>query len=121
MSRQVRQGEGWRIGWDPEASVFQGLLGGDCWSIELTEAELDEFCRLVEQLTDTMTQISSELMESERIVCEVESDLIWLEAEGYPDAFLLRFILLGGRRAEGEWPVKVVPQLLQALSGLKVF
>ena len=121
MSRQVKQGDGWRIGWDPEAPVFQCLLAGDCWSIELTEAELNQFCRLAQQLTDTMAQMSHELMESEKIACEVESDLIWMEAEGHPDGFILRFILLSGRRAEGGWPVKVVPQLLQALSGLKVF
>ena len=121
MSRQVKQGDGWRIGWDPEAPVFQGLLAGNCWSIELTEAELNQFCRLVKQLTDTMAQMSNQLMESEKIACEVESDLIWMEAEGYADAFILRFILLSGRRAEGGWPTDVVPSLLQALSGLTVF
>lgn len=121
MSRQVKQGDGWRVGWDPEAPVFQALLAGDCWSIELTAAELNQFCRLAKQLAETMAQMSNQLMESEKIACEVEGDLIWLEAEGYADAFALRFILLGRRRAEGGWPVKVVPQLLQALTGLEVF
>ena len=121
MSRQVKQGDGWRIGWDPEALVFQGLLAGDCWSIELTEAEFNQFCRLAQQLADTLTQMSNQLMESERVACEAENDLIWLEAEGYPNGFALRFILLEGRRAEGGWPAEIVPQLLQALSSLKVF
>ena len=121
MSRQIKQGDGWRIGWDPEATVFQGLLAGDCWSIELTEAEFNQFCSLAQQLANTMAHMSNQLMESEKIACEAESDLIWMEADGYADAFVLRFILLSGRRAEGEWPERVVSQFLQALSSLNVF
>ena len=121
MSRQVKQGDGWRLGWDPLAPVFKGLLAGDGWSIELTEAEFNQFCRFAQRLSDTMAQMSEQLMESEKIACEAEDTLIWLETEGYADQFALRFILLEGRRAEGGWPAEVVPQLLQALPGLKVF
>jgi hypothetical protein len=121
MTRQIKQGEGWRIGWDPDAQIFQGLIAGQDWAIETTEAELNDFCRLATQLASTMRQMSSELMEEERISCEAESDLVWLEVEGFPHAYRLHFILLSGRRAEGTWSEAAVPALIQAAQTLKVF
>jgi hypothetical protein len=121
MTRQMRSGDGWRLGWDPEASEFCGLVGGEDWAIELTAPELNDFCRLVNQLADTINQLSDELMEEERISCEVESDLLWLEAEGYPNAYGLRLILLTGRRVEGAWTADAVSGLLQAIQVLHVF
>jgi len=35
--------EGWRIGWNPNAAEFKGLVGTDDWAIELTETELNDF------------------------------------------------------------------------------
>lgn len=121
MVRQVRSGNGWRLGWNPEASEFCGLVGSEDWAIELTASELNDFCRLANQLAETIHQLSDELMEEERFSCEVESDLLWLEAEGYPKAYCLRFILLTGRRGEGAWAVEAVPGLLQAIQVLHVF
>jgi hypothetical protein len=121
MERLVKSGSGWRLGWDPNATEFQGLVGGADWAIELTEAELSDFCRLAEQLAGTMQNMATELMDEEKISCEAESDLLWLEAEGYPHAYGLRFILQCGRRGEGGWPASVVPDLLQAMQVLKVF
>ncbi|MCU0567079.1 MAG: DUF1818 family protein [Oculatellaceae cyanobacterium Prado106] len=121
MARQIKEGTGWRLGWDADAPQFQGLVGGEGWAIELTEAEWDDFCRLSVQLADTMQQMSQELMDEERLSCEVESDRLWLEAEGYPHAFSLQLILLTGRRAEGFWPATVVPELIRAAQMLKVF
>jgi len=119
--RLIRSGPGWRIGWNPEASQYKGLVGGDAWAVELTEAELNDFCRLLEQLAQTMIQIAAELMDEEKIACEAESDLLWMEAEGYPQAYSLRFILNTGRRSEGSWPKEAVPALMQAAQMLKVF
>ncbi len=119
--RQVKSGEGWRLGWDATAPEFKGLVGGTDWAIELTEAELEDFCRLVLQLAQTMAQMSQELMEEERICCEAESDRLWLEVEGFPHAYEIHFILLSGRRAEGSWAESAVPALLQAVQTLKVF
>jgi hypothetical protein len=121
MTRQLKSGKGWRLGWDSDAEEFQGLVGGEEWAIELTEAELEDFCRLVEQLANTMSQMSQELMDEERISCEAESNLLWLEVEGYPNAYSLRFILLTGRRGEGFWAAAVTPDLVQAVQMLKVF
>ncbi|NJR39959.1 MAG: DUF1818 family protein [Leptolyngbyaceae cyanobacterium CSU_1_4] len=121
MARQLKQGVGWRLGWDDEAIAFQGLVGGEEWAIELTAAELEDFCRLAAQLAETLLQVGQELMSEERVNCEVETDLIWLEAEGYPQAYELRLIVLTGRRGEGFWTASAALELLQAAPSLKVF
>ncbi|MGK7876635.1 MAG: DUF1818 family protein [Xenococcaceae cyanobacterium] len=121
MERLIKSGPGWRIGWNPEAEEYKGLVGGDAWAIELTEAELNDFCRLLEQLVQTMSQMAEELMDEERIACEAESNLLWMEVEGYPHAYSLRLILNQGRRCEGNWPEAVVSKLAQGAQMLKVF
>jgi len=121
MQRVVKSGSGWRIGWNPDAPEFKGLIGTDDWAIELTEAELNDFCRLLAQLADTIKQLATELMEEEKIACEAESDLLWMEVEGYPHAYSLRFILNTGRCVEGKWHACAVGDLLQATAILKVF
>jgi hypothetical protein len=89
--------------------------------LELTEAELDDFCRLLEQVAVTMTQMQDELMDEEAIACEMQSDRVWLEADGYPHAYSLHLMLLSGRRGEGRWQAEVVSDLLQATRSLRVF
>ncbi|MDZ7958062.1 MAG: DUF1818 family protein [Aulosira sp. DedQUE10] len=121
MERVLKSGSGWRIGWNPDAPEFKGLLGTDDWAIELTEAELNDFCRLLAQLADTMKQMATELMDEEKIACEAESDLLWLEVEGYHHSYSLRLILNTGRCAEGSWDDSAVPGLVQAAGMLKVF
>ncbi|MBR8836333.1 MAG: DUF1818 family protein [Stigonema ocellatum SAG 48.90 = DSM 106950] len=121
MERLLKNGPGWRIGWNPAAPVFKGLVGTDDWAMELTEAELNDFCRLLAQLADTMKQLATELMDEEKIACEAESDLLWMEVEGYPHAYSLRFILNTGRCAEGKWSASAVLSLVQAAEMLKVF
>ncbi|MEB3225179.1 MAG: DUF1818 family protein [Synechococcus sp.] len=114
MGRSLKKGEGWRVGWDPDVSrPFQGLLGTDDWAVELTAAEFTDFCRLLVQLADTVASIASELMAEERIAIEAESDLVWLEIEGFPDCYSLRILLLTQRNIEGNWPPAAVQQLLQ--------
>ncbi len=119
--RQIKRGDGWQLGWDEEAAEYKGLVGGATWSIELTEAELNDFCRLLTDLTDTLATMASELMDDEKIICAVESSLLWLEAEGYPKSFTLRVIVLQGRRAEGDWSESAVSMLVQAAQALRVF
>ncbi len=116
--RFIKEGRGWRLGWDSAAPNYQGLLGGDGWAMELTATEFQDFCRLAQQLSHTMATMATELMDEERITCEAESDVIWLEAEGFPHQYSLRFILTTGRQGEGGWPDSMVDDLLQALAGL---
>lgn len=121
MAQIIKSGTGWRIGWNPDAEVFKGLVGTDTWALELTEAELNDFCRLLHQLAEAMRQMSSELMDEEAIACEAESDLLWLEVEGYPHAYSLHLILLTGRGGEGCWTASAVPELIRSVQLLKVF
>jgi hypothetical protein len=120
-SKIVKNGSGWRIGWDREAQEYQGLVGSDDWGIELTEAELADFCRLLAQLSNTMGEMATELMDEERIACEAETDLLWMEVEGYPHSYSLRLILNQGRRCEGNWQAEAVRSLRAAIETLKVF
>lgn len=119
-SRLLRKGVGWRLGWNPNSVAYQGLIGGDDWALELTKAEFNDFCRLFKQLAGTMEMMSQELMEAERIACEAESDLLWLEIEGYPHAYSLRLILNQGRRCEGNWTEEIVKELLQVVQTLEI-
>lgn len=119
--RLLKQGKGWRLGWNPKVPKYKGLVGTDEWAIELTEAEFNDFCRLLGQLAATMEQMASELMDEERIACEAESDYLWMEVEGYPHAYSLRLILYQGRCCEGNWSKFALPELIRAVQTFKVF
>ncbi|MDB9493355.1 DUF1818 family protein [Spirulina major CS-329] len=121
MERILKTGEGWRLGWNPQAEDYGGLVGGEDWAVELTAAELQEFCRLLRQLGDAIASITPELMAEEHLTCAVESESLWLEADGLPHHYSLRLILNHGRRAEGNWPPSAIPGLLQATQMLNVF
>lgn len=115
MNRKLLSGNGWRIGWNPTAEQFSGLVGGDTWAIELTHSEFKDFCRLAQQLCSTMADMATQLMDEERLSCEQETEAIWLEVEGFPTHYDLRFILLLGRKGEGAWPAIVVDELIKAI------
>jgi Domain of unknown function (DUF1818) len=116
MEKILKEGQGWRIGWNPMAATYRGMIGGEDWAIELTEEEWNDFIRLSAQLSATMTGMGEELMDEERLACEAESALIWLEVEGFPSAYSLRFLLYSGRQCEGGWPASAVPELLGAIA-----
>lgn len=116
--RHLKEGPGWRLGYDPDADIFRGLVGGDRWAVEMTQPEFADFCRLSLQLTETLQVMASELMAEERITCEQETTHIWLEVEGFPNQYSLRFILLQGRQVEGAWPAAVTSALVQTIPAL---
>ena len=72
MGRLLKQGEGWRLGWNPASETFPALIGADDWALELTWAEWDEFQRLLVSLAEAVAAIAAELMEEEKIACEME-------------------------------------------------
>lgn len=121
MAKLLKSGAGWRLGWDPDAPKYQGLVGTEDWAIELTQGELEDFCRLLIQLAENMRVMANELMDSEKIACEAETDLVWMQVEGYPHAYNLQAIFNTGRRCEALWPETVVPELLHAVQVLKTF
>lgn len=113
------QGEGWRLGWKPAATGFVGLVGNEDWAIELTAAELDQFCRGLQQLAAAVTAIAPELMPEEAIACEAEAAGVWLGVEGTAAAYGLRLVLLSGRGAEGAWAAAATGPLLAAAAELE--
>ena len=118
MTKLLKKGHQWRIGWNSDAKKYQGLVGSDDWAIELTLAELTDFNRLLAQLVTTMAQMKTELMAEERIICEAESELLWLEVEGYPNNYSLRLIVNCDRRCEGNWSEGVAVELAAATQRL---
>ena len=118
MERFIKSGDGWRIGWHPHGAIYQGLVGTEDWAIELTKAELNDFYRLLSQLVATMTQMSAELMDEEKICCEAETDLLWLEVEGYYNFYSLRLILNCDRRCEVSWKEGVAPLIIGAFNSI---
>ena len=119
--KRLKTGKNWRVGWNDDAEVFQGLLGADDWSVELTGPEFDEFLRLLSELGEALESMRAELMDEEAIALEKESALLWVQIEGYPDAHSISFILRTGRRAEGYWEADAVGPLLQAIQTIKLF
>ena len=115
MSQILKKGKGWRIGWNPDASDYKGLVGSDNWAFELTNEEFKDFCRLFQQLTETISVMKEELMDEERIACEAQSELLWMEVEGFPDKYSLRLILHQQRRCEGNWNENSIKQLAKAV------
>lgn len=121
MARIVKQGDGWRLGWNPASEEFPGLIGAEDWALELTWAEWEEFQRLLVSLTEAVAAIASELMDEEKVACEVEGELLWLGAEGYAEAYGVRIVLNSGRRAEGSWEAGAIASLVQTLPTLSGF
>ncbi|MEY3255854.1 MAG: hypothetical protein RLZZ29_985 [Cyanobacteriota bacterium] len=121
MQKVVKRGAGWQIGWKPHSTQFKGLVGSDDWAVELTELELEHFCHLLTQLVETIRVLTSELMDEEKITCEAETDLVWMEVEGYAHLYSMRFILTNGRSVQGYLSAHAVQELVEAVATLKVF
>lgn len=109
------------MGWDASVLPFPALVGADDWAVELTQTEFLDFCRFAQQLSDTVVHMQGELMDEETIVCEVTSEHLWMEVRGYPHQYQLSFILLTGRRAEGNWSAAATQEVLRAIQMLQVF
>ncbi len=120
MQKVLKSGAGWRIGWNP-TNTYPGLIGSDNWAIELTADELADFCRLLGQLVANMRSIQAELMDEEKIACEAESSLIWMQVDGTANMYKLRLILNTGRGCEGNWTADAVPHLSAAANSIQVF
>ncbi|AFZ48456.1 protein of unknown function DUF1818 [Cyanobacterium stanieri PCC 7202] len=121
VQAMLKKGKGWRIGWQDKAEIYQGLIGADDWAFEVSASEMEDFCRLLAEITDTMKAMAEHLMEEESISCEVESPLLWLGAEGYVDNYRLRIIFNQGRGVEGAWESDAVQGLVQGVQSLKSF
>ena len=114
VDRTFCSGPGWRLGYSSTALLYPALIGTDDWAIELSSAELADFYRLLYQLADNMQQMKSELMSEEKIDCEVETELLWMQVSGIPSSYSLRLLLHTGRKAEGNWSAAALPEMIAA-------
>ncbi|MEM9808447.1 MAG: DUF1818 family protein [Cyanobacteria bacterium P01_D01_bin.56] len=121
MTALLKEGSGWRVGWDKERPTFKALVAGQYWALELTQDEFDSMRSLAKQLAETMAAMAAELMPDEQITLEQENRFLWMEADGFFHRYSLRFILLTGRGGEGGWPASVIPELLYGLEHINVF
>ena len=118
--RMLVEGAGFRVGWDPGGGEFMGLVGTMEWAVELTVEEWADFRRLAIELAQTMAAMAIELMDEEALSVELETDRIWMEAEGFSLRYGLRFMTQGGRGVEGAWLAEAVPGLLAAIAQMDV-
>ncbi|MEO1001799.1 MAG: DUF1818 family protein [Cyanobacteria bacterium J06638_7] len=98
---QVQEGPGWRLCVDPARAPYPVLIGGDGWAVELRAEEAsalwDGCCRLADELA----AMADRLMPEEQLTLELESGPLWLELEGQPRKWRLRFMLSPGTAARG--------------------
>ena len=78
--------------------------------MELTAQEFHDFRRLAQQLVATLNAMADHLMAEEQLTCEVESEHIWLEVEGHPQAMVYASFCkpVDGGRGFGRplWPAR---------------
>ena len=118
--RTLVEGAGFRVGWNRSGGEFVGLVGTGDWAVELTGDEWADFRRLASQLAEAMAAMAIELMEEEAVAVELETGYLWMEVEGFPLRYGLRFMTQGGRGIEGAWPAEAVPGLLGAIAQMEV-
>ena len=121
MTALLKEGSGWRVGWDESRPTFKALVAGQHWALELTQDEFGSMKSLATQLAETMAAMAADLMPDEQITLEQENQYLWMEADGFHHSYSLRFILLTGRGCEGGWPASVIPELLHGLEHINVF
>ena len=112
-----REGQGWRLAWDPQRDPFPLLIGGEGWASELTAAEGQALRRALDRVGRQHRELADTLMEEETICLEFTGSVpapangvagdLWLALEGDRQDWSLRFVLqpgLGQRGLEGFWP-----------------
>jgi hypothetical protein len=126
-----REGEGWRLAWDPQRDPFPLLIGGDGWATELTAAEGQGLFRAISLLHRQHRQLGDTLMEEEAIDLDFtgpipaphngEGGELWVALEGDRHTWALRFVLQpakGLRGLEGSWARGAATELAEACAAL---
>ena len=114
----IKKGKGWRIGWRADAPVYKGLIGTDYWAIEMTQEEMQDFTSLLIKINQVMVDMSEHLMDEEKITCELDTNLLWLEARGFPHEYSLTVIFSQQRSCEVFFPADVIPSLINTVQSL---
>jgi len=116
-----KEGEGWRLAWDPDRQPFSVLIGGDGWAFELNGAEAEALRRAVADLLAQHGALTDQLMAEESIELELERQPWWVAIEGDRSTWSLRCLLTPGpgqRALEGGWSAAAAPAFSQALQQL---
>lgn len=131
-----REGEGWRLAWDPQRDPFPVLIGGEGWASELTAAESHALQRGLLLLCEQHHSLVDTLMAEETICLQFQctttgpgddpakggaSGTLWAALEGTREAWSLSFVLEpapGLRGVEGSWSSQAAPSFVQAYSTL---
>lgn len=127
-----REGQGWRIAFDPQRHPFPILIGGEGWASELTAAEAATLHRALALVQRQHGDLVDTLMEEESLCLEFTCSLpgeasaaqpgsLWVALEGDRQAWTLRFVLqpqAGQRGIEGCWARGAAAALAEAYSAL---
>ncbi|MCP9849112.1 DUF1818 family protein [Cyanobium sp. Morenito 9A2] len=106
MTAQEWDGQGWRLGFDPQRQPFSVLVGGQGWAVELSGAEAAGLRRTLGRLVAQHMALTDQLMDEETIELELESGPWWLALTGDRQRWALRIVLTpdpGQRALELSW------------------
>jgi hypothetical protein len=124
---QVREGEGWRLAFNPLRQPFPVLVGGRHWAAELSLAEAQVFQGAVARLVQQHADLVDQLMAEESLSLELETPLaggrLWLTLEGDRTQWSLGFVLTpepGVRGLEGHWEAGATAAFAAALGALRL-
>ncbi|KAK9795502.1 hypothetical protein WJX73_010272 [Symbiochloris irregularis] len=142
---EMAEGHGWKLGFDKSPSgqdQFSALLGGDAWTMELSQKEYGDFVQLLHNLRRSVAtlQICGDwgASDGQDATLELSNESLWMQgrapqkrltvlqelwnrglnnAKGPDAAFSLRFIVLtpGQREVEGRWSAEAVMDVLRHL------
>lgn len=126
-----REGQGWRLAWDPQREPFPVLIGGDGWASELTAAEAAALQRALQLVQRQHRELADTLMEEETISLEFTGNLdphhprepgnLWVGLDGDRQSWALRFVLQpapGLRGLEGAWVCGAAEHFARAFAAL---
>lgn len=127
---EVREGEGWRLVFDPSRAAYPVLIGATAgpaagWAVELSPAEALALRRGIATLLEQHRALVDQLMVEEAIDLDLEmaceGGALWCGLSGDRSLWSLSFVLTpapGCRAVEGRWTVEASPAFAAALSML---
>jgi len=103
------EGPGWRLVRDCSRKDFPYVIGGDGWSVELSETEWKELIPLIFDLISQHKKLRDQLMPEEKISLEIERKECWVYLDGNKELWSLKVIIDGkeknNRSIEVYWPI----------------
>ncbi len=114
-----QEGPGWRLAKDPLRQDFPYLIGGEYWSVELSQNEWKILGSTLTDLIDQYENMKNQLMPEEMITLEIERPPFWASLDGKKDLWTLKVILNGKaanvRSVELYWPIPSAQLITSAM------